>query len=157
MPSEPPVKRAFVFIDGQNLFHAAKRHSAIRFPTTTWPHSPDGFALNRAGTWYKRTSTAAFRTRRTMPSGTISGARNWLRWGGKACESSHARSATAIKRFDFPAAAHIRFAQSSIQATASSRSWAASCIALTLRLRSLMRSANRMRRCSVTLLIGILG
>jgi hypothetical protein len=24
MPAEPPVKRTFVFIDGQNLFHAAK-------------------------------------------------------------------------------------------------------------------------------------
>ena len=32
MPSEPPVKRAFVFIDGQNLFHAAKEAFGYPYP-----------------------------------------------------------------------------------------------------------------------------
>jgi len=32
MPIEPPVKRTCVFIDGQNLFHAAKEAFGYRFP-----------------------------------------------------------------------------------------------------------------------------
>ena len=32
MPSEPPLKRAFVFVDGQNLFHAAKEAFGYSFP-----------------------------------------------------------------------------------------------------------------------------
>ncbi len=32
MPSEPPVKRAFVFVDGQNLFHAAKEAFGYLYP-----------------------------------------------------------------------------------------------------------------------------
>jgi len=32
MPAEPPVKRAFVFIDGQNLFHAAKEAFGYPYP-----------------------------------------------------------------------------------------------------------------------------
>jgi hypothetical protein len=30
--AEPPVKRAFVFIDGQNLFHAAKEAFGYSYP-----------------------------------------------------------------------------------------------------------------------------
>ena len=32
MPAEPPVKRTFVFIDGQNLFHAAKAAFGHTYP-----------------------------------------------------------------------------------------------------------------------------
>jgi hypothetical protein len=32
MPTEPPVKRAVAFIDGQNLFHAAKRAFGYPYP-----------------------------------------------------------------------------------------------------------------------------
>jgi uncharacterized LabA/DUF88 family protein len=32
MPAEPPVKRAIAFIDGQNLFHAAKEAFGHRWP-----------------------------------------------------------------------------------------------------------------------------
>ncbi|HSW64769.1 MAG TPA: NYN domain-containing protein [Dissulfurispiraceae bacterium] len=32
MPVEPPVKRAFVFIDGQNLFHHAKAAFGYQYP-----------------------------------------------------------------------------------------------------------------------------
>lgn len=32
MPSEPPVKRAFAFFDGQNLFHAAKEGFGYLYP-----------------------------------------------------------------------------------------------------------------------------
>jgi uncharacterized LabA/DUF88 family protein len=32
MPAEPPVKRAITFIDGQNLFHAAKEAFGHRWP-----------------------------------------------------------------------------------------------------------------------------
>src|SRR2546425_2551527 len=32
MPPEPPVKRAVAFIDGQNLFHAAKEAFGYRWP-----------------------------------------------------------------------------------------------------------------------------
>jgi len=33
MPSEPPVKRAVAFFDGQNLFHAAKRAFGYPYPS----------------------------------------------------------------------------------------------------------------------------
>lgn len=32
MPAEPPVKRAFAFVDGQNLFHAAKEAFGYSYP-----------------------------------------------------------------------------------------------------------------------------
>ncbi len=32
MPAEPPVKRTFVFVDGQNLFHAAKEAFGYSYP-----------------------------------------------------------------------------------------------------------------------------
>jgi hypothetical protein len=32
MPVEPPVKRAIAFIDGQNLYHAARTRFASNFP-----------------------------------------------------------------------------------------------------------------------------
>ena len=32
MPIEPPVKKAFVFVDGQNLFHAAREAFGYRYP-----------------------------------------------------------------------------------------------------------------------------
>jgi uncharacterized LabA/DUF88 family protein len=32
MPSEPPVKRTLVFVDGQNLFHAAKEAFGYAYP-----------------------------------------------------------------------------------------------------------------------------
>jgi uncharacterized LabA/DUF88 family protein len=42
MPAEPPVKRAFAFFDGQNLFHAAKEAFGYPYP------SYDVIALARA-------------------------------------------------------------------------------------------------------------
>jgi hypothetical protein len=36
--TEPPVKRAIAFFDGQNLFHAAKR--AFGYPTELRTHGP---------------------------------------------------------------------------------------------------------------------
>ena len=32
MPAEPPVKRAVVFVDGQNLFHAAREAFGYTYP-----------------------------------------------------------------------------------------------------------------------------
>jgi hypothetical protein len=32
MPAEPPVKRVVAFVDGQNLFYAAKKAFGYRFP-----------------------------------------------------------------------------------------------------------------------------
>lgn len=32
MPQEPPIKRAIAFVDGQNLFHAARHAFGYTFP-----------------------------------------------------------------------------------------------------------------------------
>lgn len=40
MPAEPDVKRAIAFVDGQNLFYAAKRAFGCRFPN----HNPKALA-----------------------------------------------------------------------------------------------------------------
>ncbi len=32
MSSEPPVKRAIAFVDGQNLFHAARKAFGYTYP-----------------------------------------------------------------------------------------------------------------------------
>jgi hypothetical protein len=34
MPAEPSVKRAFAFLDGQNLFHAAKEALGYGYPNS---------------------------------------------------------------------------------------------------------------------------
>jgi len=43
MPSEPPVKRAVVFVDGQNLFHATREAFGYTYPNY------DVLALAQAG------------------------------------------------------------------------------------------------------------
>ena len=84
MNSEPPVKRAVVFVDGQNLFHAAReafgytypnydvsalakqvcmllaKRSAIPTPTTTFQPSPSKFVQPRDGDWSRYAFTLGF-------------------------------------------------------------------------------------------------
>ncbi len=53
MLSEPPLKRTFVFIDGQNLLHAAKEAFGYSFPNYDVAALARRVCLNRAGIWYQ--------------------------------------------------------------------------------------------------------
>src|SRR5215472_14681166 len=65
--------------------------------TTTSPSSPAPSATNKNGAWPRSASIRAYRIVQTTPFGTISGAPNSLRWGGRKSESSHGLCATATK------------------------------------------------------------
>lgn len=49
MPAEPPIKRAVAFVDGQNLFYAAKKAFGYKFPN----YDPKALAQHVAqgGNW----------------------------------------------------------------------------------------------------------
>jgi hypothetical protein len=49
MPAEPPFKRSFLFLDGQNLFYAVKHASDAATRITILWRSLNGCASNAAG------------------------------------------------------------------------------------------------------------
>ena len=57
MPIEPAVKRAIVFIDGQNLFHAVKEAFGYRWPNYDVGKLAHASVPSRAGSASASTST----------------------------------------------------------------------------------------------------
>lgn len=84
MPPEPPVKRAVAFMDGQNLFHAAKEAFGYRWPN----FDPLKLAreMSRLQGW--TLGEARFYTgvpdRADEPSGTTSGRPSSRRWARRS-------------------------------------------------------------------------
>lgn len=75
MPVEPSAKRAVVFVDGQNLFHAAREAFGYTYPNY------DVLSLARRiceeHGWTRHVSIPASLTRGMTPAGTPSGRRSW--------------------------------------------------------------------------------
>ena len=77
MASEPAIKRAVAFVDGQNLFYAAKIAFGYSFPNydvrALWLPR---FVAHRDGSSMKCVFTRAFQMHRTMRFGIIFGPRS---------------------------------------------------------------------------------
>jgi len=77
VPVEPSVKRTVAFVDGQNLFFAAKKAFGHRFPN----YDPRPLLTRSLGAgvgrFDKPSSTREFPTGPTILSGIISGQPSW--------------------------------------------------------------------------------
>lgn len=77
MPPEPAVKRAVVFVDGQNLFHTAREAFGYTYPNydvlalAQAVCAPKGWALTQTR------SIRGSRIRKMTHAGTTSGRRRW--------------------------------------------------------------------------------
>ena len=58
VPAEPSVKRTVAFVDGQNLFYAAKKDFGHRFPNYDPKALADRIAQGRGWTLSARTRTS---------------------------------------------------------------------------------------------------
>jgi len=77
MPAEPTVKRAIAFIDGQNVFHAARNAFGYTYRTTTCVGWLKWYVSPKAGRFKAFISTLAYPTDPTMSFGTVSGLTSW--------------------------------------------------------------------------------
>jgi len=98
-PPEPAVKRAVAFIDGQNLFHAAREAFGYTYPSYDVQRLAERLCGPRGGDSPRPVSTPGSRTWPTTRSGIRSGRGSSGSSAGRESTSTAGRYATGTRRY----------------------------------------------------------
>lgn len=96
---EPAIKRAWAFVDGQNLFHAAKQAFGYSYPNYDVGKLTSSVCAARTWSLIHTAFYTGVPDAQTTRTGTVSGRTSFFRCRDVVSARSHAHSGTGMKRF----------------------------------------------------------